>query len=107
MNIRYIEETYFNLWKIEFILNKANAYVCYVFLEGYYPIGCNLILYFFLQSLIMDGTGFIMHAICVQRYCYFLTYANFRATIVRESGFCRGNMKKLAVKGCELLLGSI
>ena len=27
VNIRYIEETYFNLWKIEFILNKANAYI--------------------------------------------------------------------------------
>ena len=25
VNIRYIEDTYYNLWKIERLLNKANA----------------------------------------------------------------------------------
>ena len=37
----------------------------------------------------------------VQRYKKNMDWANFGTTIVQENGFCRGNMKKLAVRCCE------
>ena len=36
-NIRYIQENHYNLWKIEFILNKANAYLCMLFVCCFMP----------------------------------------------------------------------
>ena len=39
VNIRYIEDIHYNLWKIEYILNKANAYLCMLFFAFCYLIG--------------------------------------------------------------------
>lgn len=38
----------------------------------------------------------------VQRYKKNMDWANFVARKCGESGFCKGNTKKLAVRGCEL-----
>ena len=37
VNIRYITDTYYNLSKIERILNKANAYLCMLFVCCFMP----------------------------------------------------------------------
>ena len=37
VNIRYISEVYYNVSKIEFILNKANAYLCMLFVCCFMP----------------------------------------------------------------------
>ena len=39
VNIRNIEESHFNLRKIELLLNTANAYSCYVVCLLFYAIG--------------------------------------------------------------------
>ena len=37
VNIRYISEVYYNVSKIDFILNKANAYLCMLFVCCFMP----------------------------------------------------------------------